>query len=342
VTSGSRHRPGQAPNGPRPGGSSRRNDVGLLSLLAACLIGTAAIGVATRDPEPKIVTAVSGVHFPEPVGLQPVPAPSAKIASELGILEPVVYAPAERESEGTAIVGTSEGHGPLLLTGGALTNLRDRDPPQIERLGQSLIAVRVSGQLSAVQTNASGTKADASHVIIYSVPLIAPKGRGMTTTVNVVCVLGSGPRAPSAREACEGLSTTLRLTSDLGHPFELTRLHLYHGRLESILRSYQYEIRLRRELQQVRYASGQAHLAALLAKRCRATANEIAFLIPDDPIAMPALTALRSELDRNVAAYHSLASAAADGNRHAYNKARRRLSRDDRVTQRGLEAAFAL
>jgi hypothetical protein len=313
----------------------------LLGLLAGCFLSSVAIGVATRDPGPKMVTAVSGVQFPEPAGLQPVVAPSDQIGSALEILESQVYSPTGRESEGVAIVGKSEGEGPLLLAGGALTNLRDPDPPQIERLGQnlSLIAVRVSGQLSAVQTNTSGTKADASHVIIYSVPLIAPNGRGTKTTVNVVCVLGSGPRAPSTREACERLSTTLRIPS----AFELTRIRRFHGRLESMFGSYRYGIvHLRRDLQQARYASGQADLATSLAKLCRETAGDIAVIMPEDPIALPALRTLRSVLDRNAAAYRSLASAAADGSRRAYDRARRRLSSDEGVTQRGLEAAFAL
>jgi hypothetical protein len=315
----------------------------LLALLATCFLTSVGIGVATRDAGPNMVTAGSGVHFPEPAGLQPVAAPSDQIASALGILEPLVYAPTGREPEGAAIVGTSEGQGPLLLTSEAVTNLRDPDPPQIERLGQRLIAVRVSGQLSAVQTDTSGTKADASYVIIYSVPLIAPEGRDTTTTVNVVCVLGSGSRAPSTREDCERLSTTLQVPSDLGHPFELTRLHKYHTQLESILRPYRYEIvHLRRELQRVRHASGQAYFAALLAKFCRATADDIAVLIPEDPIALPALSALRSALDHSAAAYRSLASAAADGSERGYNGARRRLSSDDRVTLRGLKAVFAL
>jgi hypothetical protein len=95
----------------------------------------------------------------------------------------------------------------------------------------------------------------------------------------------------------------------------------------------------RLKLSEARTATGEEKATAKLVSVCTLTSRALSVLAPN-PIAKPALTALRARLGYDASAYQALASAAAADDRRAYDRARGRAQVDDRAVQAHLRAIW--
>ncbi len=280
--------------------------VAVIALWIGAGIGGDQAGEANSGHKWEPVTTASGVDFSRPPGSKRM-APPEHLLKSLGISNIRAYTLPE-DTLGSAIVGTSSGTGPTLLSAAGLAHLQNLSSPEVVEVGR-YAAVHVTGTL------ASG----GVPVTVYSVPTTAG-------VVNVVCVNDA-----SALESCEHLSTTLAISRPKSEPIALTTIEEDLTTIRKTVASYEAQVlSLRKQLARASYGAEQADVAEQLGVLCLKTAVKVAHL-SSDPVVLPAQLSLHKGLVRAAAAYYLLHRAAVDGGRRVWVLGRGQVLRAERI-----------
>lgn len=296
------------------GGLDQGVRIGLAGLVVTLVLGCVSVWILGHDDgKPHMVSATpvgtdAGLGYQLSFGLRRVKDPD--MLDTLGVTPVRSYSPEADPLRGIVVVGYGSGSGPALL--GRVLVQNDGSAPRLEEVGD-YIAVQVTGLLEW---------AGASHQVrIYSVPTDGEQAL-------VACIASSGGTVEQMGW-CMHLATTLVVESTFGKPLSLRDLEASTSWLRAEITDYEGKARsLREELRAARYSEEQERDAA----RLRALARKAALALggrPNDPILLPAQTALRRSLARVADGYALMARAADRRKRSMWVAGARRVTAAD-------------